>query len=139
VTTTDGRVHVGCEPIRSFPISNPHEGISLCDADGREVAWVQSIDDLTAETRTLLLADLARREFVPILKRIISISSTMEPSDWQVETDRGLTTLRLKSDEDVRRLPNHRAMVIDAHGTRFLVSDIRDLDAATGRILERYL
>ncbi len=139
LTDAAGKAHVGVEPIRSFPISNPHQGISICDPQGREVAWVDNDSDLAPEVRSTLLKDLARREFTPILRRIIRISSFIEPADWLVETDRGTTTIRLKSDEDVRRMPNFRAMVVDAYGTRYLVPDTRSLEPATGRILERYL
>ncbi len=56
-----------------------------------------------------------------------------------METDRGPTKFVLKSDSDVRRLDNNRAMVIDAHGIHYLIPDTDALDRHTRRILERYL
>jgi hypothetical protein len=56
-----------------------------------------------------------------------------------VETDRGRTTLVLKSRDDVRRLGPQRALVVDALGTRYLIEAIDSLDAPTRRVLERYL
>jgi hypothetical protein len=59
---------------------------------------------------------LARREFVPVIQRVRSISAAVEPSDWEVETDRGRTRFLLKSEDDVYQLSDHAALVTDAHG-----------------------
>jgi len=133
-----GGQHVGVEPVRSFPISEPGRGISVCDAEGRELVWIERLDDLPGPVRLLLEEHLARREFLPVLRRIVKIT-TMEPSQWDVETDRGRTTFLLNNEDDVRRLDEHRALIIDAHGIRYLIPDTRVLDAASRRMLERYL
>ncbi len=125
--------------MRAFPISDPRHGISLCDADGRELLWIDDLDAVPLPTRQLLEDDLARRQFVPVLKRIVRVSRTTEPSEWEVETDRGRTRFPLQSDEDVRRLAGDRAIITDAHGIRYIIPDVRALDAASRRILEQYL
>ena len=70
---------------------------------------------------------------------ILHMNSATEPSQWEVRTDRGETRFVVRQDEDVRRLDNHRALVIDAHGIRYLIEDTRELDAHSRRLLERYL
>jgi hypothetical protein len=139
LTDLSGRQHVGVAPVRAFPISDPARGVSICDADGHEIVWIDSLDDLPAPVRRTLEDDLARREFVPVLRRIVKVSAPVEPAEWEVETDRGHTRFVLNSDDDVRPLGNHRAMVIDAHGIRYLIPDTRTLDATSRRLLERYL
>ncbi|HEV3259380.1 MAG TPA: DUF1854 domain-containing protein [Gemmataceae bacterium] len=138
LTDAAGRQHVGVEPVRSFPISDPGGRISVCDADGHELVWVEQLDDLPALVRWLLQEHLARREFLPVLRRILRIT-TMEPVEWEVETDRGRTRFLLNSEDDVRRLDDHRALIIDAHGIRYFIPDTRALDAPSRRMLERYL
>jgi hypothetical protein len=137
LTEADGRQHVGVEPIRAFPISDPGQGLSICDAEGHEIRWIDRLDSLSPALRQLLQEDLARREFVPVLRRIAKIS-VGEPSEWEVDTDRGPTRFVLKSEDDVRTLAEHRALIIDAHGTRYLIADTRTLDAGSRRLLERY-
>ena len=139
LTDADGKEHVSVEPIRSFPISDPDRGISLCDSKGRELMWVDSLADLPEPLRLHLQEDLACREFVPILQLILKVSAPIEPADWEVETDRGRTRFRVNNEDDVRRLANHRAMITDANGLRYLIPDTRALDAITARVLERYL
>ena len=67
--------------------------------------------------------------------RLTSISLI---DDSKVETDRGPVLLTLNSEDDVRRLGPHRALIVDAQGLRYLVPDLRALDAASRRILEHY-
>ena len=139
LTDAEGQEHVGVEPVRSFPVSDPAHGVSICDAEGRELVWIESLAGLPEQLRLCLEEELASREFVPVLLRILKVSAPSEPADWEVETDRGYTRLRINSEEDVRRLANHRAMVMDANGLRYLIPDTRTLDAGTARVLERYL
>jgi hypothetical protein len=135
----DGVEHVGVEPVRAFPISGPGYGISLCNAEGHEVLWAERLEDLPPAERRLMEEELARREFLPVVRRIVRISTVALPAEWEVETDRGRTRFVLNSEDDVRRFDEHRAVVTDAHGVRYLIPDTRTLDAGSRRVLERYL
>ena len=134
-----GRRHENIEPIRAFPISDPEHWISLCDPNGKEVVQVRDLNELAADQRELLLSELTRREFVPVIRRIESISSLAEPCEWFVETDRGPTSFVLNSDEHVRKLGQDRALILDSNGLRYLVPDAKQLDAHSRRLLSRYL
>ncbi len=134
-----GARHVGVEPVRSFPISDPDHWISICDLEGRELASVEDLQAIAPAQREVLETDLARREFVPLIRRIIGVPADTEPTEWEVETDRGTTRFLLNTNDDVRRLGPHRALIIDAHGIRYSIDDIRQLDSSSRRVLERYL
>ncbi len=135
----EGGRFVGVEPVRAFPISDPNRGVSLCDASGREVAWIDDLASLPSSIRQLIEEELAHREFVPILLKIKRISSDSAPSDWDVETDRGATRFTLESDEQIRRVGPHRLLIADAAGLRYQIPDTRALDSASKGWLERYL
>jgi hypothetical protein len=139
LTDAAGREHVGVEPVRAFPLSDPRRGVALCDAQGRELVWLDDLDALPPGPRAEVEAHLARREFVPVVRRVLKVSAPPEPTEWEVETDRGRTRFVLNSDEDVRRVGDHKAMITDAHGVRYLIADARALDAASRRFLDRYL
>lgn len=134
-----GRKHVGVEPIRAFPLSEPLRGISVCNVEGVEVLWIEDLAHVPDEARKLLESELRRREFMPVIERIVHVSSNTDPSQWEVETDRGPTQFLLKSEDDVRRLGPRGAILIDSAGMRYIVHDTRRLDAASRRVLERYL
>ena len=139
VTDAAGRNLRNIEVIRGFPITDSNYGISLRDADGNEIAWIERLDHLAEPGQSLLREELTGREFVPVLQRIVRINGHTEPTEWEVETDRGPTRFVLSSEEDVRRLEGRRAMLVDSRGVRYLIPDLSALDSASRRILERYL
>lgn len=135
----DGKRHVGVTVVRGFPITDRQHGLAVLDSEGHELAWIADLADLPASTRHAIEKELAKREFVPHIRRILSVSMQTEPCEWDVETDRGRTTFVLKSEDDVRQLDGRRAMVVDAHGIRYLIPDTSQLDRFSRRTLERYL
>jgi hypothetical protein len=139
LTEADGGEHVDVEPARAFPISDPANRISIRDAQGHEIRWIESLAGLPPDVRAVLETDLRRREFMPVVRRILHMAAFTEPSQWDVETDRGRTQFLLGNEDDVHRLEGHRAVIIDTHGIRYLIPDTRALDGHSRRILERYL
>jgi hypothetical protein len=139
LTEPGGRQHVSLTPVRAFPISAPEQGLALCDDEGREVWWVETLSELPPALRRLLEEELGRRQFMPNIHRVLRISAPVEPSLWEVETDRGRTTFLLNSEDDVHCLEGHRALITDAHGARYLIPDTRALDSRSRQLLERLL
>lgn len=131
--------HQQVTPVRSFPIAAPTEGIGLINPDGEEVAWVERIAELPAASREVLEADLAAREFMPVIERIRSVSSFATPSTWEVDTDRGPTSLVLKGEEDIRRLVRPALLIADSRGINFLIRDRYGLDPHSKKLLDRFL
>ena len=135
-----GDLLVGVQVVRAFPLSAPDEAISIVGPDGQEVVFVARLDALDSERRTALQQALAEREFSPVIQRIREVSSFGTPSTWLVDTDRGPTELVLKVEEDIRRLPGQRRLLItSAHGVVFDIPDRNVLDRASRRFLERFL
>jgi hypothetical protein len=139
LTDATGRQYIGIEVVRAFPISAPRHGISLCDAEGRELVWMDDLEALPASLLETIEKELGQREFIPRLRRIIRISAPVEPSEWEVDTDRGRSCFIVDSEDNVYRLDEHRALLTDSHGVRYLIPDTRQLDSTSRRLLERFL
>ena len=135
----DGVTHEGVVPVRAFPIAAPDSAIALVSGDGHELAWIERLDDLPQELRTLIEEELASREFMPQIRRIHGVSSFATPSTWRVETDRGDTSLVLRGEEDIRRLAAGALLIADSHGIQYLIRDLQALDKGSRRILDRFL
>ncbi|WKB54065.1 DUF1854 domain-containing protein [Eleftheria terrae] len=138
-TAADGTACEGVTPVRAFPVAAPEHGISLVGGDGRELAWIDTLDALPAEMQALLREELAAREFFPEIRRLQTVSGFTTPSTWEVETDRGATRLVLKGEEDIRRLGQGAVMITDSHGLQFLIRDLSALDKHSRRLLDRFL
>ncbi|WP_144638906.1 DUF1854 domain-containing protein [Bordetella genomosp. 13] len=135
----DGVSHEGVVPVRAFPISRPGQGLSLVATDGRELVWIERVEDLPPPQRELVEAELAGREFMPEIQRIVAVSTYATPSTWQVETDRGTTSFVLRGEEDIRRLAGHTLLISDSHGIHYLIRDAAGLDRHSRQLLDRFL
>lgn len=135
----EGVEHHGVSPVRAFPIQAPEEGISLVQGNGKEVAWIDLLDEVPEPARSLIREELEGREFMPEIARVKSISSFATPCTWYVDTDRGETEFVLKGEEDIRRIGASSLLIADNHGIQFLIRDMINVDRQTKKILDRFL
>jgi uncharacterized protein DUF1854 len=135
----NGVLHENVSPVRAFPIQAPEEGLSLVNTDGKEVAWLDHISDLSPPLADIVREELAGREFMPEIKRIVDVGSYACPSTWTVDTDRGETSFVLRGEEDIRRIGSVSLLVSDSHGIHFLIRDQFTLDKHSKKILDRFL
>ncbi len=135
----DGQHHAGVLPVRAFPLAAPDEGISIVGPDGHERLWIDRLSELDPADREVLERELADRELMPRILRLVSVSTFSTPSVWTLETDRGRTTLVLKGEEDIRRLPGGDLLIADSHGLHFRMTAPAGLDRESRRLLERFL
>ncbi|HJV52246.1 MAG TPA: DUF1854 domain-containing protein [Noviherbaspirillum sp.] len=138
-TSAEGEVHEGVVPVRAFPIAAPDEGLALVSADGRELAWIESLAALPPAARALVEEELASREFLPQIRSIRHVSSFATPSTWEVETDRGDTSFVLKGEEDIRRIAHVALLIADSNGIQYLIKDLQALDKTSRKLLDRFL
>ncbi|VVD87906.1 hypothetical protein PCO31110_01458 [Pandoraea communis] len=139
LTDADGISHEGVVPVRAFPIAAPDDGLALVSMEGRELVWLDSLDVLPAAMGALLREELAAREFMPEVQRILGVSTYATPSTWTVETNRGETSFVLRGEEDIRRLGGQTLLISDSHGIQFLIRDAAKLDKPSRKILDRFL
>ena len=139
LTVADGTRYTGVLPVRAFPLAAPDEGISLVSTGGHEVGWIANLQAVPVELQTLLHEELGLRDFVPVITRLVSVSSFGTPSVWTVQTDRGDTTFVLKGEEDIRRLSRTMLLIAGGQGVQYSVPDTAALDRSSRRLLERFL
>jgi hypothetical protein len=113
--------------------------VSLLDSDGHEIVAIEALDHLGPENRALVEEQLRRREFMPRILSLQSVSSFITPSSWSVVTDRGPTTFILAGEEFIRRLPGGDLLISDALGLHYLVREPKRLDRASRKLLDRFL
>jgi hypothetical protein len=139
LTDDAGASHAGVLPVRAFPLSAPGDGVALMSADGHELAWFDTLAPLDSGSRAVIEGELARREFMPVIRSIRGVSSFSTPCEWDIDTDRGPTRFTLRSEDDIRRLSPQRLLVTDSHGIHYEVAELAGLDRPSRRILDRFL
>ncbi|MDO9277591.1 MAG: DUF1854 domain-containing protein [Polaromonas sp.] len=137
--SSQGLRHENVIAVRSFPVAAPDEGVALLDAEGHELLWIEVLDDLPAAVLANVERALTQREFMPRILKLRSVSSLIAPCTWDIETDRGDTSLLLKGEEDIRRLSATVLLVTDSHGVQFLIRDLAQMDRHSRKLLDRFL
>lgn len=133
-----GVPHIGVYPVRAFPITEPDAGISIMDQSGKELCWFDGITAIPDGELTLIDEELAAREFMPVIEKITKVSTFATPSIWDIETDRGPTRIRLKGEEDIRRIAGNTLLIADSNGLQFLIKDSTKLDKLSKKLLDRF-
>ncbi len=139
VRLPNGTLHEGAVVVRAFPIAAPDQSVSILSAEGKELAWIDTISSVSASNREAIEKALQMREFMPEILRLDGVNSFSTPSTWRVQTNRGPTEFVLKGEEDIKRLSTHTLIVADAHGVQFLIRDLPALDRHTRKLLDRFL
>ena len=133
-----GVSHIGVHPVRAFPITAPAGGIGIMNQSGKEVCWYPNVANIPKAELALIEEELAAREFMPVIKKITRVSTFATPSIWDIETDRGPTRIRLKGEEDIRRIAGNTLLIADSNGLQFLIKDSTQLDKLSKKFLDRF-
>ncbi len=131
-----GNRHVGLSAMRLFPMSDPENWIAVFDDKGTELVCIPSISKLPANSASAIRTSLTNCEFIPVIERIVKISSNDPPCRWTVETDRGNTEFIINDEKDLRRLSQWSVLIVDARGIRYSIPDTRKLNAYGRRAVE---
>ncbi len=133
-----GNIHVGVYPVRAFPITALNDGIGIMNQSGKEVFWYPDASNIPAAEMKLIQEELEAREFMPVIQKITKVSTFATPSIWDIETDRGPTRIRLKGEEDIRRIAGNTLLIADSNGLQFLIKDATQLDKVSKKLLDRF-
>lgn len=135
----EGKRRSGVDVLRAFPLTAPTKSISIVDSEGREALFFASIDDVPQPERKMLEEELEHREFFPVILRIINKPADSEPAEWQVETDRGITTFQLENSDHVHRVHGDHFTIQDSLGIRYRIPDGKKLNLHSRQVMERFL
>jgi len=128
--------HTDVDIVRAFPFTRPDGLVAIVADDGSELAWIDSLDEVGPALAAELRAELASREFLPVITRIDAVNDA-EPAEWTVVTDRGRHRFRVAHADDIARQADGGVFITDTHGMRYRIPREAALDAASRRLLDR--
>ncbi|MFM8377832.1 MAG: DUF1854 domain-containing protein [Planctomycetia bacterium] len=132
----EGNVAADVDVLRAFPVSAPAGPVAIVGDNDAELAWIESLAAVEPALRRLLEEELAKREFLPTIERILAVSDG-EPAEWSVVTDRGPHRFTVGHADDILRLPDGGAVITDTVGLRYTIPSIARLDGRSRRFFER--
>lgn len=125
---------------RCFPFETPNEYISVLNKDGREYAMIRNLDEIDAESREIIVAELDRKYLCPTITKIKSLKEKLDYSFWEVNTDRGDMSFSMHDTyRNIARVGNGMLIITDVDGNRYRIKDVAELDRKSYKKIELYL
>ena len=123
---------------RCFPLTDPEHFIGLVDVRGHELCCLDSSAGLPKPSAAALEQALAASELLPRVERIEAVREDATQSAWQVVTDRGVRSFIVEQEDHIRRLVDGRHLITDAHGMRYLIPRLEELDAKSRKLMSAF-
>jgi hypothetical protein len=140
MTVGDDRSYPVVKLYQAWPLSMPGRYISFQDAKGDEIVMVESLDELTPESRGVAEEELRRRYLTARVEAIIEIRTEFGVTYWSAQTDRGEREFVVQSlSESCVWLSDRHLLILDVDGNRFEIPDRTALDPASRARLEGVL
>ncbi|MFT4637727.1 MAG: hypothetical protein ACI8T1_001037 [Verrucomicrobiales bacterium] len=123
------------------PISARDQQIAIMDIKGKkELAWLDSIDDLEGESQTLAEAELWKVYRIAKVTQIKESYVNHGHRYLKVDTDRGERYFNLgEPGKNLTRLSPDHLVIRDSMGNRYEIESISALDETSQANLERVL
>ena len=132
----DGSIHAPVEPVRTFPLTQPNQYISLLDADKNELGLIEDINQLEKADQIVLVEELEKCYFMPKITKIHFIEGRFGVTQWEAETDSGTVFFDLRSRNDLTSLDGGRVLIKDVDGNRYEIVNYHRLDPKSRILLE---
>jgi len=123
---------------RCFPWTDADGYVSIYRHDGGEIALLETLAELDAESRRVVEEELAGMVFTPRIERVLNHRREFGVTSITAETDRGEVTFQIRSRDDVRRLSPTRALFRDADGNTYDLPDFDALDLKSRKFLHEF-
>lgn len=125
---------------RQFPFEVQWEFISVMNSDKQEIGILRELEQFDGEAKALLIKELTRRYYTPVIKRILSMKERYGFSYWKVTTTDGDISFTLQDTfRSIIRMGENRLLLLDVNGNRFEIPDVTALDRKSYKKIELYL
>lgn len=133
-------LHENVSVYRAFPFSYGDDYLSVRDKEEKELGMIRTLADFDQATKALILEELERRYFVPIITRIERIKEEFGYGYWDVETDRGPRRFTIRGvQQSVLSIGPDRLLIIDVDGNRYEIPKLSRLDPRSIRLIDNLL
>jgi len=121
---------------RAFPLEAADHFIGFFDTDGEELGILEDPAGLDSDSRAALDEQLALTYFLPKITDVTHIGEEFGVVFADVETTSGARQIEIRGiRSSIRVLSRNRALVEDAEGNRYELSDYRSLPKITREVL----
>ena len=116
------------------------EFISVLDEHQQEIGIIRRVQDFEGEANELLVGELNRRYYSPVIESILHVKERYGFSYWKVRTQEGEVSFTLQDTfRSIIRAEENRVILMDVDGNRFQIPNVEALDRKSYKKIELYL
>ena len=126
---------------RAFPHELLWEYISVTDEDSREIGIIYNIEDFADEDKSLIVTEIERKYYSPVIRTIDSLKERYGFSYWKVtgEDGRAFSFTMKDTFRNIIHTGEDSIILVDVDGNRYSIKSISELDRKSYRKIELYL
>lgn len=126
-------VYVHC----SFPHTDKRIYLSIRTHDNKEIGMIRTLDSLSAEAVSLLEEQIGIRYFAPEITKVNKVQEEFGYTYWDTETTSGTCRFTVRGGgNNVKFVNEHRILVLDVDGNRFVIPDVHKMTDKEYRMIE---
>lgn len=134
----DEQLYQGVRISLLFPITDRNSYIQFTDADENEIGILRSIDQLHQESKAIVVSEINKAYFIPVITRIFEIESQFGADVWNVETEKGMREFEVVGKRrNIRYITNDHVVIKDIDGNRYEIPSVANLEPASRKMLQR--
>jgi hypothetical protein len=114
--------------IRNFPRTNPGRFLSFLDEEGHEIGIIEDPSALDPASHEVMAAALRDLYFIPTIYAIRSVRIEGDASSWEVDTDDGPRSFRVKNRDDISTHDIPVILITDTQNKKYRIDDYDELD-----------
>ena len=126
---------------RAFPHELLWEYISVTDEDSREIGLIYSIEDFEGEDKSLIVTEIERKYYSPVIRTIDSLKERYGFSYWKVtgEDGRAFNFTMKDTFRNIIHTGEDSIILVDVDGNRYSIRSVSELNRKSYRKIELYL
>lgn len=140
LTVDEERSYPTVRLYQAWPLSAPGRYVSLLNGKDEEIALLDDLSGLPAQSRAVAEAELGRRYLTARIEAIDSIRTEFGVTYWHVRTSRGPRDFVVQSLSDsCLWLSERHILIVDVDGNRFEIADRYALEPVSRERLDLVL
>ncbi len=126
---------------RAFPHELLYQYISVLDGEKKEIGIIFDIADFADSDRSLLIDEIDKKYYSPVIKEIKSLKERYGFSYWKVLLDdsRELSFTMQDTYKNILHIGEDSIMLIDVDSNRYTINSLSALNTKSYRKIELYL
>lgn len=134
----NGETYTGLKVSLMFPLTDRNSFIQFLDAEENEIGILKNISELDDQSKSIVVSEIEKAYFIPIITKIISIEAEFGADVWKVETDKGPRIFEVVGKRrNIRYITNDQVIIKDIDGNRYEIPSVVRLSKASQKLLQR--